>query len=61
VLTWDTEPDLLASGLIEVAKWRSKQTSVGKINGQSAHTSPYAAALLAAGFVTGYRGLSYRK
>ena len=61
VLTWNTDPDLLASGLIEVAKWRSKQTSINKINGESAHSSPYSAALLAAGFVTGYRGLSYRK
>ena len=60
VLTWDLDAELLASGLIQVAKRRGRQTTVAKINGDSAHSSPFATALLAAGFATGYKGLTYR-
>ena len=60
VLTWDTEQALLASGLIEVARCRKKATTIVKINGESALASDYSEALIAAGFATGYKGLTYR-
>jgi ATP-dependent Lhr-like helicase len=61
VLAWDTEPALLAAGLIDVAKWKRKAITIGKINGESTLTSQYNEALLAAGFATGYKGLTYRR
>ncbi len=44
-----------------VARSRGKATTVGKINGESALSSPYAEAMLAVGFATGYKGLTYRR
>jgi ATP-dependent helicase Lhr and Lhr-like helicase len=60
VLTWDPDPESLATGLVEVGRWRQRRTTVNKIDGESAHTSRYAAALINAGFSTGYRGLTHR-
>ncbi len=60
-LAWDVEAPLLAAALVEVAKRRGKTTTVAKINGESALTTQYAEALLAAGFATGYKGLTYRR
>jgi hypothetical protein len=60
VLTWEGDSELIAEGLADMAKWRSKQTTVARIDGESAHSSRHAAALLTAGFVTGYRGLTFR-
>jgi len=60
VLTWDSDPEILATGLVEIARWRKRRTTVTKINGISAHTAPLADALGVAGFSPGYKGLTYR-
>ncbi len=61
VLTWDVEPVLLAEGLVEVGRRRHKATTVTKIDGESAHTSPFADTLLTTGFATGYKGLTFKR
>jgi ATP-dependent Lhr-like helicase len=60
VLTWEDDPTLIAAGLIEVAMRRKGTTTVAKINGESALTSPLNEALHTVGFVTGYKGLTFR-
>ena len=60
-LAWDVAPPLLATALVEVATKRGKTTTVAKINGESALNSQYGEAMLAAGFATGYKGLTYRR
>ena len=60
VLTWDADPTLLSSGLIDVAKQRRRATTVAKIDGESSLASPFSGAMLSAGFATGYKGLTYR-
>jgi ATP-dependent Lhr-like helicase len=60
VLSWETDTPVLANGLMEVAKQRSGTTTIGKINGEPVLASPFTAPLLAAGFATGYKGLTYR-
>ena len=60
ILTWGEDESALVAGLIEVARRRSRTTTVSKIDGEPALTSPHAEALLAAGFATGYKGLTYR-
>lgn len=61
VLTWDADAATVATGLVAVAKQRRNTTTVGKINGETALSSPCSEALLAAGFATGYKGLSFRR
>ena len=61
VLTWDADPETIATGLIAVAKQRRGTTTVGKIDGVTALTSPLGEPLLAAGFATGYKGLSFKR
>ncbi len=60
VLTWDADPESLAGGLMEVARWRKRRTTISKIDGDSAHGSRFAAAMQGAGFSVGYKGLTYR-
>ena len=60
VLLWDADDAAVASGLVDMARRRKKTPTVAKINGESALTSPFADALLAIGYVTGYKGLTYR-
>lgn len=60
VLTWGDDPEPLITALVELAGRKRRSPTVARINGESALTAPYAPAMRAAGFVTGYRGLTYR-
>ena len=60
VLTWEAEPSVVISGLIDVARHRNRSMTVAKIDGESSLTSRHREAMLAAGFATGYKGLTYR-
>ncbi len=61
VLTFEEGEDAVTSGLLDIAERRRGSITVGKIDGESAHSSPLSGALLAAGFKTGYKGLTYRR
>jgi len=61
VAAWNVEPDLLASALVSVALQRGGSTTIARINGEPIHGSRNGEALLAAGFATGYKGLTYRR
>jgi ATP-dependent Lhr-like helicase len=60
VLTWEEDPSLVASALAMLATRRRRATTVASIDGIPALTSPFNEALTAAGFATGYKGLTYR-
>ncbi|MCP3998396.1 MAG: DEAD/DEAH box helicase [bacterium] len=60
VLTWDTDNGRIAAGLMEVARHRTSATTIAKVNGEAVLGSPIAESLVAAGFATGYRGVTYR-
>ncbi len=60
VLTWESDGTVLATGLVGVAIRRRSTTTIGKIDGESALTSPHSESLIAAGFATAYKGLSFR-
>jgi ATP-dependent Lhr-like helicase len=60
VLTWVENEPAIVAGVLEVAKRRRGTTTVATIDGLSALSSPMGAALLDAGFVTGYKGVTYR-
>ncbi len=61
VLTWSEDEASIVAGALDVAKRRKKATTIATINGQSTLTSPLGAALLTAGFATGYKGVTYRR
>ncbi|MEI7742238.1 MAG: DEAD/DEAH box helicase [Chloroflexota bacterium] len=58
------DPDLLAAALPAlrdlVADGRVRELVIGKVDGEAVGASPYRDALLAAGFVAGYRGFALR-
>lgn len=55
-------PALAAEALTSLAQRRPKGTlTIERIDGEPASDSPFAASLVDAGFVAGYRGLVYRK
>jgi ATP-dependent Lhr-like helicase len=60
VLTWSDDDNVVVSGLVATSRRRRKSTTVTKINGESALSAPLAVAMRAAGFATGYKGLTYR-
>jgi ATP-dependent Lhr-like helicase len=60
MLTWLDDEAVIVNGLIEVGKRRSKPTTIATINGVSSLSSSIGAALLSAGFVTGYKGVTFR-
>jgi ATP-dependent Lhr-like helicase len=60
VLTWTENEPVIVAGLLEAAKRRRGTTTIATIDGQSTLSSPLGAALLDAGFVTGYKGVTYR-
>jgi ATP-dependent Lhr-like helicase len=61
VLSWSEDEASIVAGILDVAKRRNKTTTIATIDGQSTLTSPLGAALLAAGFATGYKGVTYRR
>ena len=60
MLTWLDDEAVIVNGLIEVGKRRSNPTTIATINGESCLSSRIGAALLSAGFVTGYKGVTFR-
>ncbi len=61
LLTFADATELIVTGLIDIAqRSRSRSLTLAKVDGESAHTSALSGALLAAGFSTGYKGLTYR-
>jgi ATP-dependent Lhr-like helicase len=60
MLTWLDDEAVIVNGLIELGKRRSKPTTIATINGESSLSSSIGAALLSAGFVTGYKGVTFR-
>jgi len=60
ILTWDAEPSVLVAGVMDVARQRRRTMTVANINGESSMDSSLGEAMLAAGFATGYKGLTYR-
>ncbi len=60
VLTWPDKESAVVSGLVDVAKRRKGTTTVATIDGESTLASEIGAALLNAGFVTGYKGVTFR-
>ena len=60
ILTFTEDEAAIVSGLIDVGKRRRRTTTIASINGQSALSSPLADVLRQAGFVTGYKGVTYR-
>lgn len=61
ILTWRDDEASIVAGILEVAKRRKTTTTVATIDGNSTLTSPLGNALLAAGFATGYKGVTYRR
>ncbi|MDJ0925621.1 MAG: DEAD/DEAH box helicase [Acidimicrobiia bacterium] len=61
LLTWGDHDDAAVSGLIDIAHRGRGAITVGSVNGETTHASPLGPALLAAGFATGYKGLTYRR
>ncbi len=61
VTTFDLPaPDTIANALAELAADRYRRMALETIDGEPAGSGRYAAALTAAGFATGYRGLTLR-
>jgi ATP-dependent Lhr-like helicase len=54
------DPDAVANALAGLAAVRNRRMSLATIDGEPASAGRYAAALAAAGFATGYRGLTLR-
>jgi ATP-dependent Lhr-like helicase len=54
------DPDAVAACLTDLAQRRSRPLTVERVDGEPTSASPLAAALLANGFVIGYKGLTYR-
>ena len=61
LLTFSDHEDALTTGLMDIAKRRGGSINVATIDGGSAHQSSLTNALLAAGFTTGYKGLTFRR
>ena len=59
-ITWSATESAVVSGMVDVAKRRKGTTSLATVNGESTLSSPLGSALLNAGFVTGYKGVTYR-
>jgi ATP-dependent Lhr-like helicase len=61
LLTFADAAEVLVAGLIEIAQRTPRRSlTLGKVDGESAHNCPLSSALLAAGFTTGYKGLTYK-
>ncbi len=52
------DPDVVAAGLAELARRRSRRTTIATVDGEPVASSPLAAPLRSAGFDVGYRGLT---
>ncbi len=62
MLRFDDDDDgLLASALADLASRRSRGVTIERVDGHPVLGTPFAAALEAAGFVVGYKGLTYRR
>ncbi len=54
------DPEAVASGLVELARRRTRGTTIATVDGEAVTDSPVAGPLRSAGFDVGYRGLTYR-
>ena len=59
-IVWPAPEQVVVSGLVDVAKRRKGTTTLATVNGESTLSSPLGSELLNAGFVTGYKGVTYR-
>ena len=61
LLTFTDATDAIVTGLIDMSqRARKRSLTLAKVDGESVHSSALSEALLAAGFATGYKGLTYR-
>ncbi len=60
MLRFDGDDPVLAGALADLAARRPRGATIEKVDGETVLGTSFAAALEAAGFVVGYKGMTYR-